>query len=496
MYWRKWCGVFRASLGDRAQHPCGSWAGQVTAFGCLGVLLVMRGAPSPGTLDDWIVPMLAWIVSQSAQLTLPLPLALFGMIRWMTWLARKIPAALYQPITTPYRTTTSIITPVYKEDPDVFRRAIESWRLNYPDEIIAVIDVTDSTCIEIAREYPDVTVVVTSKPGKRPALVDGILAATSEIVVLVDSDTIFEPQVLDRVVRPFANPRIGGVGTRQKVLVRQTVWQRIADIFLDIRYEDEAPALTLMGQALSCLSGRTAAYRRDVLLPLLEDFLNETFLGKPCMSGEDKRLTTLVLKAGYDTYHQGDALVWSTFPPDFRAFLKQRIRWTRNSYRSDLRAMYEGWVWRRPYLAFILVDKAISPYSLLFGLTFVALSLARGHWLVAGVIVIWWLVSRTIKLYPHLRLHPEDAKLIPLFIGVTFFMTFVKAYALTTVHHHKWLTRPVEIVNNQVVRSDAKPAAATTVTPFITRAFGSILVVILVGLVQVVAWKLHHVFQP
>ena len=85
-----------------------------------------------------------------------------------------------------------------------------------------------------------------------------------------------------------------------------------------------------VGQALSCLSGRTAAYRRKILVGLLDDFTGETFLGQPCMSGEDKRLTTLVLKAGWKTQHQGDALVWSTFPPDFQTFLKQRIRWTRN----------------------------------------------------------------------------------------------------------------------------------------------------------------------
>ena len=228
-----------------------------------------------------------------------LPLGVFGMVRWSIWLCKKIPAAFYQPITAPFTTSAAIVTPVYEEDPVIFRRALESWRINQPDEIITVIDVTDTTCIDIANEYPDVTVIVTAIPGKRPALVDGILAATTDIVVLVDSDTIFEPQVLQRVLRPFADSRIAGVGTRQKVLVRDSIWQRIADMFLDVRYEDEVPALTRMGQGLSCLSGRTAAYRRSALVPLLNQFLGETFLGKQCMSGEDKRLTTLVLKAGY-----------------------------------------------------------------------------------------------------------------------------------------------------------------------------------------------------
>ena len=425
-----------------------------------------------------------------------LPLGVFGMIRWALWLCKKIPAAFYQPITAPYTTSASIVTPVYEEDPVIFRRAIESWRVNQPDEIITVIDVTDQACIDIAYEYPDVTVIVTAVPGKRPALVDGILASTTDIVVLVDSDTIFEPQVLQRVLRPFADPRIGGVGTRQKVLVRGTIWQRMADVFLDVRYEDEVPALTRMGQGLSCLSGRTAAYRRSILLPMLKEFLSETFLGKQCMSGEDKRLTTLVLKAGYNTYYQGDALVWSTFPAEFSEFVKQRVRWTRNSYRSDLRALWEGWVWRRWYLAFLLIDKSIAPYTLLLGLTYFLFSVFSGDWAVAALILGWWLFSRTVKLWPHLRRYPRDFVLLPLFIVVTFLMTFVKAYALATVHHHKWLTRQVEVVNDTVVRSGSEQAVRPDRVPFVTRAVGSAIMITILGAVQLAAWAIYRAVSP
>lgn len=463
------------------------------ALGAIAMILALGG--QHGTF----APLWRALDEQVAGTPIYVPLGVFGLVRWGFWLARKIPATFYRPITAPFTTSSAVITPVYKEDPVIFRRAIESWRMNRPEEIIAVIDVTDTVCIDIAREYPDITVIVTSTPGKRAALVDGIKAAKSEIVVLVDSDTIFEPLVIEKVLKPFADPKVGGVGTRQKVYQRDTVWQRIADMFLDNRYEDEAPALSRMGQALSCLSGRTAAYRRALLLPLLDEFMAETFMGKPCMSGEDKRLTTLVLKNGYNTCHQGDALVWSTFPPDFQTFLKQRIRWTRNSYRSDLRAMWEGWVWRRPYLAFILVDKSISPYTLLLGLTFFALAVATFKWMLVLVILMWWLISRATKLWPHLRRHPEDVALIPLFIGVTFMMTFVKAYSLTTVHHHKWLTRPVEVVNGDVVRSGSDaPVAPTHIdhTPFATRALGSFIMVSIVLAVQVAAWMLHRSVAP
>ena len=37
-------------------------------------------------------------------------------------------------------------------------------------------------------------------------------------------------------------------------------------MYLDYRYFDEIAAQTVVGRAVSCLSGRTAVYRRNLLL--------------------------------------------------------------------------------------------------------------------------------------------------------------------------------------------------------------------------------------
>ena len=82
---------------------------------------------------------------------------------------------------------------------------------------------------------------------------------------------------------------------------------------------------------VACLSGRTAAYRRSVVIPLLPYLEREIFLGKLCISGDDGRLTWLVLGSGYKTVYQANARAVSMFPDSLRAFLKQRVRWSRNS---------------------------------------------------------------------------------------------------------------------------------------------------------------------
>jgi hyaluronan synthase len=372
------------------------------------------------------------------------------------WFAKRIPALFYRPIQNNFDTSATIVTPVYNEDPVLFRRAIESWIANHPDRIIAVIDVTDTRCMEIAREYAMIDVIPIDIPGKRAALAAGVDATSTELVALVDSDVIWEADVLQKIKMPFADPTIGGVGTRQHMYPsdghRPTVWERIADIYLDIRYSDEVPATTRWGRAVSCLSGRTAIYRTTLLQSLREPFLNETFWGTHCMSGDDKRYTCLVLQNGFHTWNQLNAHVYSTFKPDFSGFIKQRIRWSRNSFRSDLRALWQGWVWNYPYLAIMLIDKTIAPFTLLIGPIVLTLAIILGHWSLVVALLVWWHLSRAFKILPHLRRAPRDVLILPLFIGMTYYMSLVKAYALFTIREHKWLTRKVAVVDGKVQR--------------------------------------------
>src|SRR5690349_6790567 len=89
-------------------------------------------------------------------LVLLIPIGLLGVFRWGMWLVKRIPALFYRPILNNYNTTATIVTPVYQEDPVLFRKAIASWLANDPDRIIAVVDVTDTICMEIAHSYTEI----------------------------------------------------------------------------------------------------------------------------------------------------------------------------------------------------------------------------------------------------------------------------------------------------------------------------------------------------
>jgi cellulose synthase/poly-beta-1,6-N-acetylglucosamine synthase-like glycosyltransferase len=385
------------------------------------------------------------------------PLGVLGLVRWATWLVRRIPAVLYKPIVNNYRLPMSVVVPTYQEDPVIFAMAIESWLANDVEEVILVIDSSDMTCQEIARRYP-VTVVITDVPGKRDALRRGWRAARTELVALVDSDTIWAPDVATEVCKPFADPRIGGVGTRQSVYGTKGFLARVTDMFLDHRYYDENASQSLLGQAVSCLSGRTAIYRRQLLLEIEAEFMEEEFWGVPCLSGDDKRLTTLVLEHGHLTYMQRTAVVWSTFPDKWRIFFKQRVRWARNTWRSDMRALSRGWVYRHPFLAYTMVDKALSGFTVLLGPIFLTTALIAQEWFVAGILVAWWQISRAAKFLPHIVRRPSSFFFVLGYVVVSWIMALIKLRALMTIRQQKWGTRQVAVENGQIVRTEGAGA--------------------------------------
>jgi cellulose synthase/poly-beta-1,6-N-acetylglucosamine synthase-like glycosyltransferase len=379
-----------------------------------------------------------------------------GAIRWSSWTIRRLVAMFYRPILPGYFEPITVVVPVYQEDPQIFTVALESWLRNPIVEVICVIDVTDEACLSIAQSYGEVwgrvRTIVTDVPGKRDALARGWRSAATPLVALVDSDTIWEKDVAIWVAVPFKDPAVGGVGTRQNVFEPHGLWQNAADLYLDYRYFDEIAAQSTMGQAVSCLSGRTAVYRRNLLHEFEEDFLNETFLGVRCMSGDDKRLTTLLLEHGHKTILQREARVWSTFPSEFRRFTQQRIRWARNTWRSDLRAMGRRWFWSHRFLAFTTVDKSISAFTLLVAPCFFIWSVVTEHWRLTLILGTWWLLSRAVKLLPHFGRKPQNLVLLPLFVGITIYMALLKIYALLTIRQHKWLTRDVAVVDGRVQR--------------------------------------------
>src|SRR5215471_15781315 len=210
------------------------------------------------------------------------PIGLVGAISWSVWLTRFSLSRIYRPVPVGYTTTTSVVIPAFREDPEILERCLDSWLAENPTEVIIVPDLRDTEVIQLLRaraaSEPRLKVLPFAHTGKRSALGVGIREASHEILVLADSDTMWQPGLLPALL------------------------SRFADWMIDVRYLDYVRAQSRAG-AVACLSGRTAAYRRRVVMPDLEHLEDEFFLGRRCVSGDDGRLTWLVLASGHKTVY-------------------------------------------------------------------------------------------------------------------------------------------------------------------------------------------------
>ena len=70
-------------------------------------------------------------------------------------------------------------------------------------------------------------------------------------------------------------------------------------------------------RAVTCCSGCFSAYRREAILPHLDWWEHQTFLGKPSTFGDDRSLTNCVLRT-WKVRYEARAVSHTLVPAGFR----------------------------------------------------------------------------------------------------------------------------------------------------------------------------------
>jgi cellulose synthase/poly-beta-1,6-N-acetylglucosamine synthase-like glycosyltransferase len=246
-----------------------------------------------------------------------------------------------------------------------FKDAARSWLVGDPKEVLIITEEKMLGPLQDLANAVDprrIRVLTVPFANKRLQMSHGIKNTTTDIIVFADDDAIWPPTLLPYCLACFEDQRVGGVGTSQRVQPvgsTMTLWEVLAAFRLTIR-NIEIAAANHIDSGLPCLSGRTAAYRSIILKDpeFLHGFTHDFWLGKYQLnSGDDKFLTRWMVSHGWLTLVQvcKEAELLSTMKPNWR-FLKQVLRWTRNTWRSDIRSLFtERYVWtQHPYVAWTM----------------------------------------------------------------------------------------------------------------------------------------------
>jgi len=218
----------------------------------------------------------------------------------------------------------AVIVPAYNEEKVIVETVASLLASTYRGSLEIVVvddgsrDKTYERALSAFAGETRVRIFRTPNGGKPAALNFGLRHTSAPIVVALDADTIFRADTVDKLVRHFADERVGAVagnakvGNRVNILTRWQALEYVTSQNLDRR------AFNLLN-CITVVPGAVGAWKRDLVKEL--GGFNPTTLA------EDADLTIAIGKAGYKVVYDEEAVALTEAPDTVRGLVRQRFRW-------------------------------------------------------------------------------------------------------------------------------------------------------------------------
>ncbi|MBM4289803.1 MAG: glycosyltransferase [Deltaproteobacteria bacterium] len=377
-------------------------------------------------------------------------LLLFQLLRTALWASYRP-----YPLQDSGLPTLTVIIPAYNEGAMVEHSLYSVAQAAYPPEKLEIICIDDGSTddtwdyIHRARQrYPHLikTIRFPHNRGKKEGLYAGFTQGRGEVFVTVDSDSVIEKSALKHLVAPLQrDASIGAVAGNVRVynrhasLMGKMQWVRYVNL-------DFLRAAQSTYKTVACTPGSLAAYRREALLPHLEAWRRQTFLGAPCVHSEDRALTNFVLRNGWYTCYQRTARVYTIVPETYPGVVNMYLRWERGNVRESFVQL--GYLFTRyrtkhrlmPILDFFLTQMELPMLILAFSFFITSVLL---YPLIFFKIMALLGVMSLFGLVYYLCLERDLEFVYGVIYSYYAFFLFqwIYPYAFFTVRDRRWLTR-------------------------------------------------------
>lgn len=309
-----------------------------------------------------------------------------GILAW-----RRKPLSIDPSLVSKMRVT--VLIPAHNEA-QVIRRTLEGvLHSKHPVHEIIVVDdgSTDETpgiVLDYARSHPQVRLLTQAQSGKWAALNAGFTAASTEIVVTIDADTIVTPSTLPSLIAPLADAGVDAVCGNVQVGNVHNLLTRLESVeYITMQNFDRRAFSTL--NCISVVPGATGAWRRASVLRV-GGYSRDTLT-------EDADLTITMLAEGYRIVDAPEAKSITEAPDHLGALFRQRVRWCLGTFqclwkhRRHFFQGFLGWVGLPNLFLFQVLYPLLSP----LGDIVLLISLISGH---VSVIAEWYLLFLVLDL--------------------------------------------------------------------------------------------------
>jgi hyaluronan synthase len=375
----------------------------------------------------------------------------FQVVRTLLWWR-------YRPYPLPQGTlpAVTVIIPAYNEGAMVEKALYSAAASDYPAGKLEIICIDDGSkddtwfYIDRAQQRHSDLIKATRFPenrGKKEGLAAGFSQGRGEIFVTMDSDSVIEPHTIRHIVAPLVHdPKIGAVAGNVKVYNRfRSLLARMLAVRFVLAFDFLRASQSMYG-FVACTPGALSAYRRTAVLPILDKWLKQTFLGAPATIGEDRALTNFVLRQGFYAVYQRTARVHTVVPETYKGLCKMFLRWDRSNFRESLVQL--GFIFRnyRPKDRLLpVVDFFVTQIE--FPLTYLFLGLLWFSFAVYPIVMVKFFAGLGVLTMLYMLYYLRQERDWEFIYGIIysyfafFALNWVQPYAFLTVRNSRWLTR-------------------------------------------------------
>jgi cellulose synthase/poly-beta-1,6-N-acetylglucosamine synthase-like glycosyltransferase len=280
----------------------------------------------------------------------------------------------------PTHPAVTVLVAAHNEEDVIDAKVANVLSTRYPRSLVEIVVASDGSTdrtVEAARRAGAQRVLDLPRVGKITALNAGVEAASGEVLVFTDADSLLCPDTLDELISNFADPMLGGVSANEVSRIEADASGVTRGEGMYWRYEQWIKRLEdKVGSAVSA-SGRLYAVRRSLFRPSTVTAGTDDFV-----------ISTQVVKAGRRLAFDEHTIVVVDAPLDATPELRRKVRVMNRGLRAAFSLGPLLLPWRGGFYSVqVLSHKVLRRFLPFFLLTAVAAS----AWLVTSS-PVWWLV--------------------------------------------------------------------------------------------------------
>jgi len=226
----------------------------------------------------------------------------------------------------------SILIPCYNVGSVIDQKIKNTLEIDYPREKFEIIVVesgsTDDSYAKLLKYAERGEIKLLRQPkrmGKSSAINVGLKESKGEIIVLTDADAKLEKNSIRKLVKNFADPRVGAVVANLIIIPGNSLVSKMNHLFYKFFRQKPRVWESLLDSA-SFWSGELCAFRKSVVSFIEEDIIND-----------DRYILLKTRSQGYRAICDQDAYVYESDAENIRGQLVHKRRTVAGTIQGSVR---------------------------------------------------------------------------------------------------------------------------------------------------------------